>query len=246
MKLVFRLVFWLVLVGAGWAAGDRYGAPGWLKAGGDAVIGLVQGYIGETEKNLADDEAASDGGFEHGDVEEDSAAAVENGGGMSGGGGSPAPSAASEGDVSENANLRINDAGLQIIKDSEGLRLEAYSGPGGRYIGYGHQMQPGEKSTITEAEADALLRQDVRAAEDGVRRRLTRPANENQFSAMVSLAYNLGVGGFGRSPVLEKFNAGDIQGAADAFLNHNRGGGVVLDHLTHRRELERELFLTPA
>ena len=104
---------------------------------------------------------------------------------------------------------------------------------------------PGDPTTVTEAEAEALLRQDVQIAEEGVRVLLTRPATGNQFSAMVSLAYNLGMGGFGRSDVPAKFNEGDIQGAADAFRNHNRGGGVVLEHLTERREKERELFLTP-
>jgi len=240
MKLVLRLAFWLVLLGAGWVAGDRYGAPFWLRASGDAAVGVVQNVVGGERATDAD--ASDDASDEQGGAEDDADGPVV----------SPPPartespsSAASQGGIPENANLRINDAGLQIIKDSEGLRLEAYDGPGGRYIGYGHQMQPGETSPITEAEADALLRQDVRSAEDGARQRLMRPANENQFSAMVSLAYNLGVGGFGRSPVLEKFNAGDAKGAADAFLGHNRGGGKVLEHLTRRRELERELFLTP-
>jgi lysozyme len=87
------------------------------------------------------------------------------------------------------------------------------------------------------------LRQDVKDAEDGVRRKVTVPVNRNQFSAMVSLAYNLGVGGFGRSTVLAALNAGDYNGAADAFLNHNKAGGKVLEHLTKRREQERALFL---
>ena len=107
-------------------------------------------------------------------------------------------------------------------------------------------MKAGEASTITEQQADALLRQDVKTAEDGVRKRLTRSANSNEFSAMVSLAYNLGLGNFSKSPVLAKFNEGDRQGAADAFLGHNKAGGKVIEHLTHRREKERALFLTPA
>ena len=149
--------------------------------------------------------------------------------------------------LSSNAALRMNERGLQIIKDSEGLRLEAYSAGGRDYIGYGHQMAPGEPRVITEAQADELLRKDVMIAEDGVRRLLTRTANENQFSAMVSLAYNLGTARFAsRSQVLVKFNAGDIQGAANAFRDHNRGGGEILPHLVERREKERMLFLAPA
>ncbi len=126
------------------------------------------------------------------------------------------------------------------------MRLEAYSAGGRSYIGYGHQMQPGEPSKITEKQADALLRQDVKVAENGVRKLLTRKANENEFSAMVSLAYNLGLGNFKKSLVPAKFNAGDKKGAANAFLNHNKAGGNVLEHLTHRREKERDLFLSPA
>ena len=71
------------------------------------------------------------------------------------------------------------------------------------------------------------------------------PVNENQFSAMVSLAYNMGSGGFSRSTVLEALNEGDYEQAADNFRNHNRGGGEVIAHLTERREKERALFLTP-
>ncbi|MBB5520037.1 lysozyme [Amphiplicatus metriothermophilus] len=143
-----------------------------------------------------------------------------------------------------NANLRINEAGLAIIKQSEGLRLEAYSAGGRWYVGYGHSRtaRPGMK--ITEAQAEALLREDVRDAEEGVKRVVTVPVNENEFSAMVSLAYNLGVGAFARSPVVARLNAGDRKGAADAFLTHNKAGGKVNEHLTRRRELERALFLS--
>lgn len=144
-----------------------------------------------------------------------------------------------------NRKLKINDAGLAIIKASEGLRLDAYEASGRWFIGYGHSgAEPG--STITEAEADRLLRQDVAGAEDSVRRLVTVPVNVNEFSAMVSLAYNLGSGGFLRSSVLEKINDGDRAGAAEAFRSYVRSGYQVLEHLKQRREKERALFLTPA
>ena len=134
---------------------------------------------------------------------------------------------------------------MHIIEESEGLRLEAYSAGGRWYIGYGHSRTARAGMTITKAQAEQLLREDVKDAEDGVRSLVTVPVNENQFSAMVSLAYNLGVGGFGKSTVLEALNANDYDGAADAFLNHNKAGGKVNEHLTQRREKERALFLTP-
>jgi lysozyme len=232
------VLFWAFLILIGWYVGARYDAPPLLLEVGDRAVRLTQNAMGagdgETDEAVDDvDDARPEESDDAADAQEAttlSRAVV------------PQPPA---GGIPENQSLRINEAGLQIIKDSEGLRLEAYSGVGGQYIGYGHRMNPGDQSTITAAEADALLREDVRTAEDGVRERLTHPANENEFSAMVSLAYNLGVGGFSRSPVLERFNAGDKQGAADAFLTHNRGGGQVLEHLTQRREKERALFLTP-
>ncbi|MBI1366639.1 MAG: glycoside hydrolase family protein [Alphaproteobacteria bacterium] len=153
-----------------------------------------------------------------------------------------------DGDIGNpaNASLHINDAGLAIIEAGEGLRLEAYQGANGSwYIGYGHSgATPGQK--ITQAEAVALLREDVKGAEDDVRRLVTAPLNENEFSALVSYCFNVGGGNFGKSDILALVNAGKRQAAADAFLTHNKAGGKVLEHLTKRREQERALFLTTA
>ncbi|MEQ8177097.1 MAG: lysozyme [Amphiplicatus sp.] len=143
-----------------------------------------------------------------------------------------------------NASLRINDAGLDIIKESEGLRLEAYAAGGRWYIGYGHSCTDCAGATITEAQAEAFLRDDVGVAEAAVKKRILVPVNENEFSAMVSLAYNIGSGNFAKSPVVARLNEGDRQGAADAFRIHNRAGYQVIEHLTHRREKERALFLS--
>ncbi len=220
----FFLLQILVIVGVPWLAGDRYGVP-------DRLVTLTDPAFSFVENKMADllgkdqDQSSAETPLE----DETSTSATE-----------PEISAA-QGD---NSTLRMNDAGLKIIKKSEGLRLEAYESGGRSYIGYAHQMKPGDPRKITEAQAEALLRQDVKASEDGVRSRLTRPATSNQFSAMVSLAYNLGIGNFNKSRVLERFNAGDMQGAADAFLGHNKAGGKVIPHLTHRREEERALFLT--
>lgn len=143
-----------------------------------------------------------------------------------------------------NAGLRINDAGLDIIKESEGLRLDAYAAGGRWYIGYGHSCTDCAGTTITEAQADALLRDDVGVAEAAVKKLVLVAVNENEFSAMVSLAYNIGSGNFAKSPVVARLNEGDRQGAADAFRIHNRAGYQVIEHLTHRREKERALFLS--
>lgn len=165
-----------------------------------------------------------------------------------GSGGEPAPASAPEESAALNPNLTINEAGLDIIKESEGLRLTAYWTGGQWLIGYGHSRTAKEGMTITEAEADALLREDVADAESAVRNLVKVPVNRNQFSAMVSLAYNLGGGGFSRSQVVERINAGDYAGAADAFLLHDRarveGELRSIPHLTERRKKERALFLS--
>lgn len=144
-------------------------------------------------------------------------------------------------------DLLINEAGLDIIRESEGLRLEAYWSGSQWLIGYGHTRTARKGMTITIAEADALLRADVADSENAVRGAVKVPVNRNQFSAMVSLAYNLGAGGFSRSKVLERINAGDYEGAADAFLLHDRaridGELQRVPHLTERRKKEHALFM---
>lgn len=159
-----------------------------------------------------------------------------------------APAALVEPGSPEFAALAIDDAMLSVIKGSEGLKLAAYQGPAGSWlIGYGHKRTAKAGMTITEAEADALPRRDLKTVEDVVRRSLTKPVSQREFSAMVDLAYNIGTGSFRKSSVLRAFNAGDRQGAADAFLLWNKmtvgGKRVENPHLTERRRLERAHFL---
>lgn len=139
--------------------------------------------------------------------------------------------------------LTTNDAAIEIIKESEQLRLEAYTLGGRQYIGYGHQMKPGDRTRITEAEAERLLREDLRDAEASVRRAITVPITRNQFSAMVSLAYNIGTGNFARSSLPPAVNAEKFDEAADVFLLYVKANGKVLSHLEERRKKERALFL---
>ncbi|NBC64142.1 MAG: glycoside hydrolase family protein [Bacteroidetes bacterium] len=144
------------------------------------------------------------------------------------------------------ANLyRTNDACIDIIKESEGLRLEAYQGLSGHwYIGYGHQGGVTEGMTITEAEAEQYLRDDLRAFEENISRLVGVGITGNEFSAMVCLSYNIGSGNFGQSTVLRKVNEEKWDEAADAILMWNKVNGQVNSHLVSRREKERELFLS--
>ena len=141
--------------------------------------------------------------------------------------------------------MRLSTQGRELIKAFEGLSLTAYRDADGYSIGYGHY---GAKAgdVISRSEADRLFDQDVRKYEDGVSR-FVATATQPQFDAMVSLAYNIGVGdsdsGFGGSTVARKHNAGDYAGAADAFLMWIKSQGNVLPVLVKRREKERTVYL---
>ncbi|MFN0022613.1 MAG: lysozyme [Parvularculaceae bacterium] len=148
----------------------------------------------------------------------------------------------------ENAWLAINERGLDVIRQSEGLRLQSYYLAGQWLIGYGHAKTAEKGMAINADHADLLLLIDVRHAEEGVRRLVKVRLNENEFSALVSLAYNMGVGAFQKTAVVRRLNEGDRAGAANAFRHlvsaDINGERVVLDALRRRREAERALFLT--
>lgn len=134
----------------------------------------------------------------------------------------------------------------ELIKSFEGLELEAYLCPADIWtIGYGHTGNVKEGDSITKAEAEALLDKDLQTFRNGVKRLVKVPLNENQFGALVSFAYNLGLGSLQNSTLLKMLNAGDYTGAADQFLRWNKSGGKVLTGLVRRREAERAVFLTP-
>lgn len=139
-----------------------------------------------------------------------------------------------------------NEAGKDIIRQCEGLRLKAYLCPAGKLtIGYGH-TGPDVKTgmTITEEDANTLLSRDLVAAEKAIGGAVSVTITDNQFSALVSFVFNLGAGNFYGSTLLKKLNANDVFGAADEFLRWNKVNGQVLAGLTRRREAERTLFLS--
>ena len=150
--------------------------------------------------------------------------------------------------------MKTNRAGIELIKAWEGVRLTAYPDPatGGEpwTIGYGHTSAAGEPRvfkgmTIHIDEANAILERDLVKYEAAVSKLLKRNPNENQFSAMVSLCFNIGPGNMAKSSVVRLFNAGDIPGAANAFRMWNKAAGKVMKGLENRREAERQLFLRP-
>ena len=142
---------------------------------------------------------------------------------------------------------RINAAGLALVKRFEGCKLTPYKCPAGVWtVGYGSTGPHVKRGVaITEAEAEQLLLTDLSRFEKGVASAAAE-ATDNQFAAMVSLAFNIGLGNFMRSSVLSKHNDNDKLGAALAFRlwNKARIGGVLtaLPGLTRRRDAEAALY----
>lgn len=140
--------------------------------------------------------------------------------------------------------MRISDTGIALIKKFEGYSLTAYRCPAGVWtIGYGHTGGVKKGDYITREQAEKLLREDLRAFERGVRSRLTVDVNQNQFDALVSFAYNVGVIALSKSTLLRKLNSGDFEGAAAEFPRWNKASGKVLKGLVKRRKAEQDLFL---
>jgi len=142
--------------------------------------------------------------------------------------------------------MKTSSKGLSLIKSSEGVVLKVYlDAVGLPTIGYGHLIKTGEHfTTITLQEAEDLLRKDLVQFENGVNKLVTVALNQNQFDALVSFAFNLGVGNLASSTLLKKLNSGDYKGAANEFGRWNKASGRVLSGLTTRRQNEMNLFLS--
>lgn len=142
---------------------------------------------------------------------------------------------------------RTGAQGIDLIKHFEGLRLQRYLDAVGKpTIGYGHLILPHEHfdRPLSEAEAQALLRRDLRGAELQLCKLVRVPITQQQFDALMSFVFNLGAGRLRSSTLLRYLNAGSPARAADQFLAWNKAGGKPLAGLTRRRQAERKLFLS--
>ena len=142
----------------------------------------------------------------------------------------------------------VNAAGLKLIKEFEGLRLDSYICPAGVWtIGYGstgEHVYPGQR--ITEPEAEELLRKDLWRFEDCVSSRVKVALTDNEYAALVSFAFNCGCGALQESTLLRRLNAGDPKPRvfSEELPKWVRGGGQVLPGLVRRREAEVALALS--
>lgn len=137
--------------------------------------------------------------------------------------------------------LKTGQTGVNLIKEFEGCRLEAYKCPAGVWtIGYGHTsgVKPGDK--ITQAQADAYLVSDLSKYEAKVNKYdAAYRWNQNEFDALVSFSYNIGS--------IDQLTANGTRTKAkiaSSMLLYNKAGGRALAGLTRRRQKENALFLT--
>lgn len=145
--------------------------------------------------------------------------------------------------------MKTSMLGRAFIRACEGCRLRAYrDSVGVLTIGVGHTSAAGQpvvdaNLVITNDEADQILSNDLRSVEHDIERMVTAPLKQDQFDAIVSWVFNLGIGNLAKSTLLKKLNVQDYSGAADEFLKWDRAGGRVLSGLVKRRKAERLLFL---
>lgn len=149
----------------------------------------------------------------------------------------------------EKGDLKTSQVGIDLIKQFEGLRLNAYPDPGSGgapwTVGYGatqidgRPVRPGE--TITQEKADELLLHDIERHAVEVREWIkTAPTTQGQFDAMVSFHFN--TGDLKRSTLLRKHMEGDYEGAANEFGRWTFASGKKLNGLVRRRAAEAELY----
>ena len=145
--------------------------------------------------------------------------------------------------------MQMNEQGLALIRAAEGLRTKAYRDAVGVWtIGYGHTSMAGPPEVLagmemTMEEAADLLVRDVRLFAQAVGQAVKIPLNDDQFSALVSFAYNVGSGNFRSSSVLKAVNAGDFEAVPRRLQLWVKAGGKVLPGLVKRRAAEAALFM---
>ncbi len=163
----------------------------------------------------------------------------------------------------------ISDRCLQSIKINEGVRLKPYLDHILLFTtGVGHLIAPPEhmkmtlderkaakakgellcpaewNRTLSNEEVDQILRSDLRRFESGVLRYCPSGITQGRFDALVSFAFNCGLGTLQRSSIRMRHNRGDFEGAAMAFLLYTKAAGIVNKGLTRRRNEERAMYLS--
>lgn len=167
--------------------------------------------------------------------------------------------------------MKLSQRGADLMHRYEGYRTKPYLCPAHIWtIGYGHvlyqeqirlpmarvgdytgmirrefPLKAEDNRIWTKDEIEQLFSQDVSSFERGALRLSPNLVDrQGAFDAVVSFAFNAGLGNYQRSTIRMKNNRGDFQGAADAFMMWTKGGGKELPGLVKRRKDERALYLT--
>ena len=155
----------------------------------------------------------------------------------------------------------ISKKAMEMIKHHEGVRMKPYRCPAQLWtIGVGHvlypeqgklkmedrlqyPLRPEDNRTFSKEEVDEILAHDLRRFVAGVSRYCPSGLNQGRLDALVSFAFNVGLGTLQRSTLRQKHNRGDYEGAAEEFLKFTKAGGKVLKGLVNRRNDERALYM---
>ncbi|MBX4335526.1 lysozyme [Bartonella raoultii] len=143
---------------------------------------------------------------------------------------------------------KISKEGLELIKQWEGLRLEAYRDEACVWtIGYGHTSYAGKPLVhkgmcITKEQAEEILCKDLEQFEHAVEQFVMVSLTDAQFAALVSFCYNVGTTAFCQSTLLKKLNKGDYEAVPTELQKWNKVGGKPLQGLVNRRAAEAGLW----
>lgn len=146
--------------------------------------------------------------------------------------------------------MKASDKCIELIKEYEGFTPNTYYCPAGKLtIGYGHVIQAEKEkfnTKITESDADRILRNDLRIAEQTIDKRVKVILTQGQYDALVSLVFNWGGGNFLNSTGLKFLNQSNYEVAAEEFFNENQGvvriNGQISNGLIRRRKAELSLW----
>ncbi len=146
--------------------------------------------------------------------------------------------------------MNVSKAGIILIKHHEGVRSRPYRCPAGLWtVGVGHLIGDGKllpeswNRTFSQEEIDKILKSDLRRFELGLNKLLPNiPLKQNEFDALVSFCFNLGLGCFQRSTLRQALLRGNKEAAMESLVKYCRAGGKILKGLQTRRLDEKALF----
>jgi lysozyme len=146
--------------------------------------------------------------------------------------------------------VNVSKAAILLIKHHEGVRSRPYRCPAGLWtVGVGHLIGDGKSlpeswnRTFSQEEIDKILKSDLRRFELGLIKLLPSiPLKQNEFDALVSFCFNLGLGCFQRSTIRQALLRGNKEAAMESLVKYCRAGGKILRGLQTRRLDEKALF----